>query len=183
MNVRHATLLDVTGRPAKYGGFTIVPARFDLEGTRFGPGHHLNQLPSHRIPPVLRVPIEQHYDVAWVRARLPAVFGISPEPTDVEKALLSEGFVAVRDGSAEAVPFDVSDYYGKTSLTFSPAEEDERLKADVGEAFWAVLLAEPDQLADFRACVSHVGAGVMLNYGCEDGEPYCYESTEADGDE
>lgn len=180
MKVRHARLHDVNGRPARHGGFTIVPANVELEGIAFHPSFALDELPADDLPPVLREAIEHHFDVAWVRARLPAVFGCAPDPSEREKTLLLQGFVAVRDGADEALAFECSDHYGRTSLTFSEAEGDEQLKADVADAFWSVLLAEPDALADFSARCYHVGAGVWLNYGCADGEPYCLES---DGDE
>src|SRR5216683_1201171 len=80
MKIRHANLLNIIGRPAKYGGVTIVPAEVELEGMSFSPSYPLAEIPVDRIPPILRLPIERHYDVAWVRARLPHAFGISPVP-------------------------------------------------------------------------------------------------------
>ncbi len=176
MRVRNAKLHDVVGRPAKQAGFTIVPAQVELDGMMFQPSFCLNELASERIPPVLRVPIEQQFDVAWVRARLPVVFGLTPEPSEIEKTFLNHGFVAVPEGSDEGVAFECSDYYGKTSLTFSDAEVDESLKARAADAFWALLLSEPDALADFTGRSYHDGAGVWLNYGCVNGEPFCDES-------
>src|SRR5262245_34822930 len=130
MKVRHATLLNVFGRPAKHAGFTIVPAEVELEGRSFGPSFSLSELPSVRIPPILRAPVEKHYDVSWVRARLPHAFGISPEPSEAEKTLLWVGFVAVPEGQEEGIAFWCSDFYGKTSLMFSDAETDEASKAN-----------------------------------------------------
>lgn len=176
MKVRHAKLHDVTGRPAKHGGFTIMPAEVELDGVMFEPSFRLNELPADCVPPVLRVPIERQFDVAWVRARLPVVFGCAPEPSEREKTFLLQGFVAVPDGADEGIAFQCSDYYGKTSLTFSQTEDDEHLKDRVADAFWGVLLSDADALADFNGRSYHVGAGVWLNYGCEDGEPYCFES-------
>lgn len=176
MKVRHATLLDVFGRPAKHGGFTIVPAEVELEGRSFGPSFPLAELPPSQIPPILRVPVEKHYDVSWVRARLPHAFGISPEPSEAEKTLLWTGFVAVPDGQEEGVAFWCSDYYGKTSLTFSDADTDEATKEKAARAFWGVLLSEPDMLEDFAARVIHLGAPVTLHFGCEGGEPYFRET-------
>lgn len=176
MKVRHATLLNVIGRPARFGGFTIVPAELSLDGTMFSPTFPLGELSPAQIPPILRAPIEQHYDVAWVRARLPHAFGISPEPTEMEKALLLVGFVAIPDGQEEAIAFECSDYYGRTSLTFSDEETDEAAKRHVARAFWGMLLSEPKQLEDFEASVIHLGAPITLHFGCEDGEPFCRES-------
>ena len=176
MKVRHAKLHDVDGRPAKYGGFTIVPADLELDGLAFDASFHLNKLPNHRIPPVLRVPVAERFDVAWVRARLPIAFGCTPEASEVEKSYLRQGFVAVPEGASEGVAFHCSDYYGQSSLTFSEHEHDEPLKSRVADAFWRILLSEPDALADFSARFDHIGAGVSLTYGCERGEPYCVET-------
>jgi len=176
MRVRNAKLHDVVGRPAKHAGFTIVPAQIELDGMMFQPSFRLNELSSERIPAILRVPIEQQYDVAWVRARFPVVFGVTPEPSETEKTFLHQGFVAVPENSDEGIAFECSDYYGKTSLTFSGAEGDELLKARVADAFWGLLLSEPDALVEFTGRSYHEGAGVWLNYGCENGEPFCCES-------
>ncbi len=176
MKIRHAKLVDVTGRPAKYGGFTIVPATVELDGMSFSPSLPLAELARDRIPPVLRLPIEHGYDAAWVRARLPSAFGISPEPSEGEKQFLLVGFVAVSDGSEEGVAFECSDHYGKTSLLFSPEEENAALMERVADAFWGVLLSEPDQLEDFEVSVMHSGAPITLHFGCENGEPYCRET-------
>lgn len=84
------------------------------------------------------------------------------------------------DGESEGVPFECSDYYGRTGLTIAPHESDEPSKARIADAFWNVLLENPDDLADFETRVFHPGAGVWLRYGCESGEPYCRESDDDD---
>jgi hypothetical protein len=175
MQVRHAKLLNIVGPPVHFGGFTIFPADVVLAGRSFRPSFPLAKQPAARIPPVLRLPIQRNYDVAWVRARLPHAFGIAPEPAELEKALLSVGFIAVADGQDEAIAFECSDYYGATSLLFSKEETDEAAKQQLAHAFWGVLLSEPDQLEDFEASVIHLGAPLTLHFGCEDGEPFCYE--------
>jgi len=175
MHVRHATLHNVIGRPARQAGWTIVPAEVELAGSSFSPSFPLAELPPDRIPPVLRRPVASGYDAAWVRARLPHAFGISPEAPDIEKTLLLAGFVAVAEGQSEALAFECSDYYGRTSLMFSDDETDETAKAQVAQAFWDILLAEPDELEDFEARVLHLGAPVSLCFGCKHGEPYCDE--------
>ena len=179
MEVRHAKLLHVYGRrPAKQSGYTIVPADVELNGNSFSPSFPLRGMPSTLIPPILRLPIEKHYDVSWVRGRLPHAFGISPKPSEMEKTLLGTGFVAVPDGQEQAVAFECSDYYGRTSLMFSYEETDEDLKSQVANAFWLILLAEPEKLEDFEATVLHLGAPVTMRFGCRDGEPF-YEETKS----
>jgi hypothetical protein len=183
MRVRHAELRNVYGRAANHGGFTIVPADVVLTGKMFDSSFPLNELPGNRIPPVLRVPVANGFDVAWVRARLPLAFGCTPEPTELEKAFLAQGFVAVPDGAEVGIPFEASDYYGRTSLTFSESEVDEEMKARVADAFWSVLLADPDELDDFSGRFYHIGAGVTLTYGCHHDEPFRQEIEEDDDDD
>jgi hypothetical protein len=175
MDVRHAKLSNVYGQAVKQDGFTIVPADVELDGMMFRPSSGLSELPSEKIPPVLRIPIMNRYDVAWVRARLPIAFGCTPETSEIEKTFLSQGFVAVPDGADEGIAFECADYYGKTSLTFSEEESDEDLKRRVSYAFWSILLSEPDALTDFSGRFDHTGAGITLEYGCEEGGPYCVE--------
>jgi hypothetical protein len=43
-------------------------------------------------------------------------------------------------------------------------------KDATAEAFWSLLLRDPENLADFEAGVFHPGAGVWLEYACEAGE-------------
>lgn len=176
MEVRHAKLLQVYGRPAKQNEFTIVPADIELNGNSFSPSFPLSGLPAKRIPPILRLPIEKHYDVSWVRGRLPHVFGISPEPSEMEKTLLATGFVAVPDGKEQAAAFECTDYYGRTSLMFSYEETDEELKKQIADAFWSILLADPEKLEDFEASVLHLGAPITMRFGCRDGDPFYEES-------
>jgi len=176
MKIRHATLLDVYGRAAKHGGYSIMAADVDLEGSMFSFSFSLSELPSARIPPILRLPVQQGYDVAWVRARLPHAFGFTPEPAECEKTMLYVGFVAVAEGQDEGIAFQCSDVYGKTSLMFSEAETEETAKAQVADAFWSILLSEPNELEDFETPVMHLGVPLTLHFGCKDGEPYCRET-------
>jgi hypothetical protein len=66
MKVRHATLLNVFGRPAQFAGFTIIPAEVHMEGRSFSPSFPLADLPALHIPPIFRLPIKEHCDVACV---------------------------------------------------------------------------------------------------------------------
>jgi hypothetical protein len=173
-NIQFGKLIDAYGIPAKVDGWTIVPAIVQLEGSvgsfEFALADH-----SSNIPPVLRVPIEQMYDAAWVRARIPYAFGFTPEPSEGEKSLIGEGFVAVTLDLKSASPFCCTDYYGKTALMFSASGPPEDIKQAIAHAFWSFLLAEPDELADFSTRVPHLGASIVLEFGCQNGEPYCTE--------
>lgn len=111
------------------------------------------------------------YEAAWVRARIPRVFGYTPAPSEVEKSLIHETFTATRDGVT--CSFTCIDHYGKAGLELGAL--DAATKASIAEAFWTLLLADPTDLADFRTRVFHDGAGIWLEYFCEAGTVGCDE--------
>src|SRR5688572_27853953 len=140
MRVEFGSLQNVFGRPAVQDGFTFVPAAVELDGNGFSTEFYLRDSAGQRPPAILARPIEQQYDAAWVRARLPLVFGFTPELSEVEKSLLHVGFVAVAQGNVIGFPFICADYYGRTGLMFSPNGPDQILRAKVAAAFWSLLL-------------------------------------------
>jgi hypothetical protein len=170
--------LNVYGSLATQGGFTFMPANVALEGTMFGFDHHLADHVASPVPPSLRVPLAGGFDAAWVRARIPCCFGVTPEPAGAEKALLYVGFAAVTADTAVCYPFVCTDYYGRSALMFSDAGPDPDVKRSIAEAFWGLLARDPDDLADFSTRVFHPGAGVWLDYGCDWGRVFLEESEE-----
>jgi hypothetical protein len=172
VDIKPGIIVNVIGRPARAGGFTFTPAVIDTGGETFRPASFLNALPADRVPSVLRVPIEQNYDAAWVRARLPGAFGILPGQPEMEKVLLGVSFVAVRDGAGEGTAFDLTDYDGKSALTFGESESDDPLKQAIADAFWSLLLSAPEELADFQARVFRSAENAWATFGCEDGQSY-----------
>jgi hypothetical protein len=178
MRVQFGTLQQVFGKAATHDGFTFVPARVELNGNGFSHDFYLRDSTGERPPPILARPIEQNYDAAWVRARLPQAFGFTPQLSEVEKSLLDVGFVAVAAGSSVGFPFVCTDYYGRTGIMFSPEGPDQGTQARIATAFWSLLLQTPDDVADFEATVHHPGAGIWMHFGCKDGEPYFEESEE-----
>lgn len=180
MRVQFGKLHDVFGKPATHGHFTFVPAAIELDGNGFSTEFSLRDAARERPPATLARPIEQQYDAAWVRARLPRVFGFTPERSEVEKSLLDVGFVAVAIGSSVCIPFICADDYGRTGLVFSSDGPDRDTQATIAAAFWSLLLQSPDDLMDFKATVYHPGSGLWTHFGCEDGEPsYCESEDEA----
>jgi hypothetical protein len=173
MDIHFGKLIDVLGRAAQANDIRIVAAVVQLEGSMYSGEYALRDHTSHP-PPILRTPIANHYEAAWVRARIPRALGFTPEPSETEKSLLDLGFVAVPPEGL-AFPFVCSDYYGKTHLYFSQSGPDEDSKRRAAHAFWSILLAEPDELEDFSTRVLHLGAPVVLEFGCDCGEPYCVE--------
>jgi hypothetical protein len=126
-------------------------------GWNFSPSFRLAEFLPEPAPPVLLAALAGKYDAAWVVGRLPPTFGVVPDLNPHEKTLFRAGFVALPEGSEEAVAFHCCDFYG------------------VAAAFWSLLLLEPEILQDFEAKVVHAGAPVTFCFGCEDGEPYYYE--------
>lgn len=163
-----------------HGGFTFVPAAVELDGNGFSTGYYLGDF-AVPPPPVLGVPIQQQFDAAWVRARLPVVFGFTPELPEAEKSLLDVGFVAVAEGSSVGLPFFCTDHYGHTGLMFSPKGPEQETQAKIAAVFWDLLLQSPDDVTDFRAADYHPGAGIWMHFCCEDGAPSYSESEDEDG--
>jgi hypothetical protein len=181
MRVEFGTLHNVVGKAATHDGFSFVPAMVDLNGHRFSFDFDLRDAVGERPPAILTRPIQEGYDAAWVRARLPRVFAFTPELSEVEKSVLHVGFVAVASGSTAGFPFVCTDYYGRTNLMFSPEGPDQDTQVKIAAAFWSLLLESPDDLEDFQAAVYHPGAGIWMHFGCADGEPYYRESGDEGG--
>jgi hypothetical protein len=110
IRVQFGTLQNVFGKPATHGGFTFVPATIELDGDGFSTDFNLRDSVRQHPPAILARPIVQQYDAAWVRGRLPRVFGFTPEVSEVEKSLLDVGFLAVASGIPVGFPFICTDY-------------------------------------------------------------------------
>lgn len=176
MEIRHGTLLDVHGLPANHAGFTFMAALVEIDGRRFSLDYRLEDHLGTHAPLVLRHAVDHHCDAAWVRARIPHVFGFTPGLAEVEKALLDVGFVAVSEDYQTGYPFVCTDHYGRSGLGFSDEGPEESVKRAIAGAFWGLLIRDPEDLVDFEQKVYHPGAGLWLNYGCESGRVYCDES-------
>lgn len=180
MAIEFGTLHDVVGQAASHGGFTFVPALVELNGSSFSTEFHLKDSVGERPPPVLARPLAEKYDAAWVRGRLPRIFGFSPAVAEVEKSLLDVGFVAVETGRATGFPFVVADSYGRTGLMSSPDGPPSATQARIAAAFWSLLLQSPEDLDDFEEKVFHPGAGVWMHFACEAGQVLYDESEEGE---
>jgi hypothetical protein len=178
MEVRYGALLNVYGTPARSGGYTFMAAYVELDGGSGSLDYRLRDQFGDMAPPALRYPIRQGFDAAWVRARIPNIFGFTPGPAEIEKALLDLGFVAVTGDGSVCYPFFCMDHYGETALLFSDLGPEGIIKRSIADAFWGVMIQDPDELADFEQRVHHPGAMLWLNYGCQSGQVYCDESRE-----
>ena len=177
MKIQFGTLLNVFGTAATHEGFVFVPADVELAGNGFATEFRLGEAVGKAVPGILLKPIQERYDAAWVRARLPQVFRFTPEFADVEKTLIYVGFVAVPQGYETGFPFICSDYYGRTGLLFSPSGPDLATRARIAAAFWSLLLQSPEDVSNFEQSVFDPGAGGWMHFGCKDGE-LSYEWTQ-----
>ena len=74
------------------------------------------------------------------------------------------------------VPFDCSDHYGRTSLIFSSDDAPPlELRGEIANAFYGLMLDEPDALADYDNRLYHSGGGFSIDFGVSQGEPYFEE--------
>jgi hypothetical protein len=83
LRIEFGTLHDVFAKAATWDGLSIVPAMVELNGTNFSTCFHLRDVVGQHRPAILARPIEQQYDAAWVRARLPRVFAFTPDVAEV----------------------------------------------------------------------------------------------------
>jgi hypothetical protein len=180
MEIRYGKLNRTLGVAVRIGRWSLMAADVSLEA-----GGVLAAFPVAEYcetngcgSPMLLKAIEGRCDAAWVRARIPAVFGFTPPLAQVEKALLDVGFIAIdmETSPLEAIPFSCTDYYGRTRLEF--ADDDDDRSSEVALAFWSALLAKPEVLHDFEERVPHLGASVTLVFGCRDGHVFYDEEPE-----
>jgi hypothetical protein len=84
--------------------------------------------------------------------------------------------VFIEHASAVGIPFLCSDYYGESELFFpnDPAPNAETIQK-IGLAFWSLLLQDVNDLIDYTDRMEHLGAGVTIEFGVDDGEPFMRE--------
>jgi hypothetical protein len=173
-DVQFGELIDIYGRAAKSKEITYVPARVQLSGTMLSSEMYFDE--HSKMP---RGCVPAHADAAFVRARIPRVFGYTPTYNEEqEKSLLSDGFVALLPDGKTTIPFECYDYYGRSSLTFSEDGPTAAVKTQIADGFWELIASEPNELDDFEQSVFHSGACVWMHFGCKDGQVYCDESEE-----
>ncbi len=160
---------EVLGIARDAGGWSFAPARVELAPGAIASGAAFEFfLATHR-PEVLGLLPEPGTDAIWARASIEALFGVRSLPTDErqEKSLMQFGFCASRQGEL-AVPFEASDYYGKSALSFSEAVGAPVIES-IEEAFWK-LVASNRKLVTYRDRTLHLGALVWMEYGCTNGK-------------
>ena len=121
-------------------------------------------------------------DAPWACGRVQRVFSLPqvPEEDRAEKSCMGFSFLAaVPEGEQlVGIPFECTDYYGKSVLIFSGDAPLQSLIDHVASAFWQVLLKAPDDLPEYTDHFFHTGAGVEVRFGVRDGEPFMEEVAE-----
>lgn len=181
-NIRHGQFHDVDGRPQRHNEITFVPARVTLNGTWFQSVFDLAETVTDLSPDTKAI-VHPGDDAPWVLGRLMRLFGTQriPEEDRAEKSCFSASFLAVLHGRDNlALPFECSDYYGKSTLTFSTDDPpDKDTQETIAKTFWGLLLTDPSELEDYEDRMYHSGAGVWIRFGIENGEPFMIEESDA----
>ncbi len=167
-HVQFGELFNVFGRPADFDGMKFIPASVRIEETTGSWEHHFRDHPNFKNANTI-----PYYDVAFIRARIPCIFGYTPQPAECEKMFLCDGFLAVIE-EIECIPFNCSDYYGRTGLEFSRLAADE-LKSGIASRLWSLFLADCDDVDDFEFTVDEYGFHPHVTLGCRNGEVYAQE--------
>ncbi|WP_442509505.1 hypothetical protein SH528x_001081 [Novipirellula sp. SH528] len=182
-DIRYGELIDVIGSPVRFQDVTFVPASTKLAGTSFSVQFNLLDWArdqNQRLPAI----VHGDENAAWFLGRLMHLFNTANVAEDerMEKTCFDVSFVAVlHNASNIAVPFDCSDHYGRTSLMFSSDDEPPlELRSEIANAFFGLMLDEPDSLIDYDNRLFHSGAGFWIEFGVSQGEPYFDESADAD---
>jgi hypothetical protein len=178
--LRNGKLLKIQSQAVLKNDWHFRVATIKLEGNIFSPSFSLiDSVDKLHLTSVLRQLLDLNLDAIWVRSRLKSLFGVDSvnQEERVEKSFSYFSFVASREQDESvtiALPFECFDYYGKTSLWFSPQEVDVELEASIAKAFWRLITDESD-LADFEDKAYHSGVGFWMHYGCKAGEPFYLE--------
>ena len=174
--VQFGQLHQVVGVAARHGRYVFTSAIVELDGSSFSSEHPLAEFVPGRLPAALAEAAAGGFDVAWVWGRVSRVFRFAPVPSETEKTLLEQGFVATTADLATAYPFVCTDYYGRTALMFSANGPPADVRRSIAQDFWGLLLADPSELSDFGHKVYHPGTGVYMYFGCKRGRP-CYSES------
>lgn len=180
IRIRRGKLIRSYGRHASEAGYIFCPAEVEFDDEpqsirdyRFYLAGYADLTPSTELANAVR----GRYDVSWTFARIQRVFFIKPDYGTFGRAL-DQGFVAVSNAGSTGYPFNCRDFLGRSHLQFSVDEKDDEACRQVSEAFWRLLLANPEDLEDF--CCRILGAEEEwelehlhgLEYGCNLGHLY-----------
>jgi hypothetical protein len=183
IKVRFGELEAVIGHARRYGDISIVPAKVQLTGKMLTNGPLLEKyLQAQKLPAGIKALIRPGEDAPWACGRIQRVFSLPqlPEEDRGEKSCMCFDFLAAfqENGQLVGIPFGCTDYYGQSLLMFSGDAPPRPLIDRITNAFWQILLAEPQELAEYTDHYYHTGAGVEVRFGVRDGEPFMEEVAE-----
>jgi len=170
VRVQFGDFEDMFGSPGRAENFTFVPATVRLHGDHPPAAHSLQEAVGPNPPAILVEPLREGFEAAWVRGRIPLVFGFEPDAPGDESSLLYATFLAIETESPFAYPFHCTDAAGRASLIFSPAGPDVETQRRVAAAFWSVLLHKPADLADFESKRFDPKQGRWQTFACVGGD-------------
>ena len=167
-HVEFGELFNVFGRPADYDGMKFIPAAVSIDESTGSTERYFRDHPGFKHANTI-----PNYDVAFIRARIPRLFGYTPQPAECEKTFLYDGFLAVIDVS-KCIPFACTDYYGRTGIEFSKLVPED-LKASISSRLWSLFLMDCDDVDDYEFTVNQYGFDPRVTLGCRNGEVYAEE--------
>jgi hypothetical protein len=153
-----AGLLDSTTHSTRWGGLLFVPvALWTPDGWSNGvPAEPLSEYCTAYLPTGVQPDgdnLLEWSNALWVRARLPVALGFAPPAGRhavrwqfLDAALLA---VSVGGGEPRVTPFVCTDRELQAELRFGRACPADR-RRQVAAAFWGLLAAAPDALANYR---------------------------------
>jgi hypothetical protein len=180
IQVKFGQLTDVVGHARSHENVAIVPAIIGLSGSPMTNGSFLKDyLAARNLPAEIKALIHPGEDAPWACGRIQSVFSIPqiPDEDRAEKSCMGFSFLAAipEEKQLVGIPFECTDYYGKSVLIFSgdaPAQKD---MDRIARAFWEILLEKPHDVPDYADHFFHTGAGVEVRFGIQDGEPFMME--------
>jgi hypothetical protein len=180
ISIRYGESEDVIGNARRHDDIACVPARVQLTGISLTNGSYLEEyLAESTLAAEVKALIHPGEDAPWVCGRVQRVFSQpqAPEEDRAEKSCMGFGFLAVipEDEGLVGIPFECTDYYGRSHLLFSSEAPPQPLADRIANAFWQILLQEPQDLPDYTDHFYHVGAGIKVRFGVRDGEPFMEE--------
>ena len=187
VEIRHGEFIDLDGPAKTFGEITFAPARVELHGYDHNSASDLQHyLEQAEVSAEIKALVRPGDDAPWVRGRAQRLFFVpnTTEEDRPEKTCFCAAFIAlIRDSGDKyfGVPFECMDYYCKTTLYFSEENGPPiSLQQRIAAAFWGLLLSDPTDVDDYRDSFFHSGAGVMIDFGIDDGEPFIEERPESD---
>jgi hypothetical protein len=180
IQIRFGELQDVIGAARHQGDLAVVPATIRFTGYSMTNGSFLDEfLATREISTEITALIRPGKDAPWACGRIQRVFALAqiPEEDRAEKSCMGFSFLAAfpQDDLLIGIPFECTDYYGRSVLLFNGEAPPQELIDRVANGFWSMLLEEPHDLPEYTDRFAHLGGGFDVAFGVRDGEPFLEE--------